>query len=671
MPLQTKTYVVSEYWPDQPAGEVLPGACIAGANAVFELDGFSRAIRGWGDQSETHAAQLLPYTASLATNGTITFSAGATARADLRPYQHILLGRLIFEVQQVVDDLTVKVEPPPNAAETGVDVRLVTAINPMTFAQPTRASQFAGRAERYREGSIVTVGSGELRLNGVALTDAVTGDPLIATSAPQMAYPLPTGGYDVRPMGFTAPAVPTVTEVVGGGTKGMPKRAKYQFRIAKRRKGFPGYGLVSLPVMVAMSADGNRFEVTAPAFDTTQGQTQFRLFVSRTDDLSASTTWRLYDFDTPGPHTVEWLDGELGEEVQIDNYPPPPGLFVFAFNDLLGVAGWGDAPDASGNLTVPGGGIALAKATNIEAFPDTAYAFIAPHEPICGVHVGKTQMYFLSANHLHIGRRSGNDKTPLFTLPFGHSGFFHQYSACTFEDSFFGLTGDRLVWVSENEGERNTYSEKVRSDLSRLSNPRSFVGYDGKNGWVVIFHSNDSLGAGGKWLTKCMIFNVRTQRWMTPAYYGDGTTTDFTVCSVATVGQQLYLATTDGRIWRWDDGQQLLTGFLALNFDDWGNAKMLKTIRRVKVNGGIHGQVQLYRDRAWTALQAGSNDPPSFTLDNPTPAPAARQPIHHRIWRPSFKCYSSALRFPFEAQGTRLLDSVEVTAFVRDNEVVR
>lgn len=653
LPASKSAQIFSEYWPDQPRNRNIPGTCLAGANAVFELEGFTRVFGGWRDTSETNTGDLLPYTATVGATSVVELSGGATARTDLMPTQHILLGDMLHLVTKVVDDTHIEVDPRPTniPPSPGVEVRRLPDLHAVAPDAAGRLSAWAGSLIQFRDLPIVGVGRGPVRFNGVAPT--ATPGPFILSNTPQMGYPKPDGTYEVRPMGFPKPAAGfAAVAVVGGGTKAMPA-VRYQLRCAQRRKGFEGYGLLSDPVYVTLASVGDRIQVTFPAFDTASGSNQFRLFVSEGTDLEARLVKRLttLDFDTVGPHTIEWYDTELAADPVIydDNYPPPPALFAFSLNDRIGFASCYGPPDASGNPTAPGPGVAISKQNIPEAFPFTQnnVAFTSNGETICGIQAGKASLWVFTKNRINIGQLTG---AGLVLLPYGQTGCEHQYSGVAFEDTLFAFSGDQLVWVSDKEGERNTYSTKVRSKLSRFENARCFTGFDPRNGWAVIMHSNAQRGSGGKWQTECLAFNVNNQKWQTPIILGDGTSADFTVCGCATVGNSLYFVTTDGKVWEWDQGTQTLVGFIGSGFRDFGSAEELMYLRRLKINGGIHGGVQIYTNYDYDRLVAGTGTSPTRTLTNPS-----FNPKHHPIWRPNRTGHSFALRFTFQQQARSLL----------------
>lgn len=680
--LPPKTYIIRKYQPNQPLGQYVEGTCLLGENVIFEADGYSRTFAGWLDLSETNANELMGYTAGL-TGGSpnITFSSGTPAN-DFAPYQHVLLGRELYLIQKI-DGLNAVIDPPARTSDAAAQVRRVPNLHAITRKKPERLSQYAGNAIRYREEAIFSAGRGALRISGSPISASLT-----ATDAPQVAYPIAGGStYDVRPVGFTAPTAPTVV-AVAGGTKGMPAQ-RYSFIATKKRKGFPGFGLGSAPVEATLAA-GQRFEVTFAAFDATEGQNSVQLWVSRTDDTDAGKAWYLLDtFDAVGPHTVEWYDGELGELYQIDNFPPPPCLFIESVSDHLLFVSCLGKPDSSDNPTAPGPGVAVAKPNNPEAASPVAYAFVTPASDVVGVKVGKvgvratdSAVFFLAQDGISFGRFVDSDVSPLVIDPAGSAGVSHNYSAVFAYDYLYAFSGGALIRTVDGQNIEVEISRDVKTELATFEPGRTFVGFDQRKGHIVVFHSNDRQGSGGKWQTRALSLNLITGHWNTPCFLGDGATDDFTVCGVATVNQRLCFVTTDGKVWQWDhtNGLTQVSGYLAINWDDFGDSAMMKIVREVSVSGALIGSISLYNTQAvvgvydlnniypFTYLRDGIGSFPSYAFPNPVFIPGFVLDTVYPVWKPNKHFIAQAWRIQFDnvLSGARLLNHVKVVAHGRE-----
>lgn len=672
-----KDYIIRKYQPNQALGQYVEGSCLAGENVIFEKEGYSRVFNGWLDISETNANQLMGYTASLTNNSpNIVFSGGAPA-TDFAPYQHVLLGTRLHLIQKI-DGLNAVIDPPAGETAATAEVRRIPNLHAITRQKPERLSLYGGSAIRYREEAIFAAGRGPLKINGAAISAALT-----ATDAVQVAYPIAGGStYDVRPAGFTAPTAPTVTNVTGG-TKDMAAQ-RYSFIATKKRKGFPGYGLGSAPVEATL-ASGERFEVTFAAFDATEGQNQAQLWVSKIEDDTAGRAWFLYDeFDTVGPHFVEWYDGELGTQYSIDNFPPPPSLFIESVNDFLLFVSCLGKPDSSGDPTAPGPGVAVAKSNNPEAASPVAYAFVSPASDIVMVKVGKvgvraqdSGVFFGTQDGISFGRLTGSDVSPLVINPGGSVGVSHNYSGVFAYDYLYALSGGTLIRTVDGQNIETEFSADVAPDLALFQGARSFLGFDPVGNRIVVFHANDRLGSGGKWQTQALSYNLQTDTWNTPCFLGDGVTSDFTVCGVATVGRKLYFVTTDGKVWQWDMfSGGTLSGYMAVNWDDWGDSAEIKVVREVKVNGAIQGSLKLYTNETvigpfnfntilnLTDLRAGTGSSPTYTFVNPLGFPAGST---YPVWRPNkhFRHLAWRVAFSLTLGGLRLLDKVSIVAHGR------
>ena len=651
-----RAYVLPEgFYPDQPLfNGGVAGSALAGLNAVFEADGTSRAIGSPTDMLETYAPTTLGYTAALTGGSDVMTCAAGTLTTDFVPYQHCTVNGVLYLIEELLSATQARISPTPAANVVAGTLKKVLAINPLEIR---RAAQFAGNVIKYREEAIFAVGNGEVKIAGASLSAALT-----AQVTPYVAYPIVGGTYDVRPVGFTKPGtLPTVASIAGG-SKNMPTMA-FSIKISKKRKGFPGYGLASEAVEQTIAAAGDRFQVTLPAFDAAEGQTAWYIWATkaRAGEAVRGPWYLLGEYDTVTPSTIniEWRDEELTERLVDNNFPPPRSLYVASIDDVLFFASCYGDPDSSGNPTAPGPGLAVAKPNNPEGFPTSAAAFVSPAEPIRGLIVGGSRIFPLTLNHLHIGTLTGSATTPIVIRPYWRNGFQHQYSATMAGDVFYGMAGNTLMRTVNGEDADSLFCARVQSVLRGFVPQRCFLGHDPKNGWIVVFHSNDRQ-VGGFWATQALAFNYKTGKFNCPVLLSDAAA-DFTVTSCCSVGESLYFATQDGKIYRWDDGAVTVTGFIATPFDDFGSSRTLKTARQVAATGRFNGSLSLYRDYDYQNLIDGTGTVPNRTYSNPG---FNRQ--HFPLWKVNYRGKSIAIRTAFSVAGrTPLLDALELGVDVR------
>jgi hypothetical protein len=641
------------HYPDQPlfAGGI-PGTVYAGLNAVFEAGGVVRTFGGKLDISETYNSGNLAYTADLTAGNDIITASGGTLLADIVAYQIILLGGVIYVVEEVLSNTQARVSPTPAMSLSSQAIRRVPALQAV---DRQRAALFAGGVTKYRDEAFFTAGLGEVKFNGAALSATLN-----SSTTPQVAYPIPGGTYESRPVGFTKPSAPTLA-ATSGGTKNMPPMT-YSIKITKKRLGFPGYGLASEAVEQVITA-GQRFQATLPAFDATQGQTSWLIWATKASTGAAQRgPWFLLgEFTTVTPSTVniEWRDDELTDRLVDNNFPPPKALFVASMDDALIFGSCYGAPDGSGAATAPGPGFAVAKPNNPEAFAPAAAAFTSPAENVRGMMTSGARLFAMTQNHLHIGTLTGSAISPLVIRPFWQTGFWHQYNGCIVSDTFYGFTGSLLTRTRGDNEADSEFSMRVKSELETYVPQRVFVGHDARNGWVTVFHSNHRQD-GGFWITRASSYNYKSGKWNCEVELS-AAGADFTVCGVATVGSELYIVAQDGKAYRWDAGSGTVTGFIAPIFQDSGSALWLKTVRRVQVTGRFNGSISLYKDYNKAALIAGSGSPPTFTISN-----GSFNPQHAPLWKPNFKGKSIALRIAFSMPvRTNIIDAIEYKGDVR------
>jgi hypothetical protein len=653
-----KPFVFPEgYYPDQPlyAGGV-PGTIYAGLNVAIGGAGLPRTIAPPLDIAETYNSGNLGYTANLGAGDPLIFAAGGSLLTDLVPFQIILLGGIIYVVEEILSNTQARISPPPAASLLDQTIRRVPTLHSV---DNQRAGLFAGNVVKYRDEALFTAGLGEVKFNGAALSATLN-----SSTTPQVAYPKPDGTYDSRPVGFTKPASTPSLTAIAGGTKNMPTVA-YSIKITKKRLGFPGYGLASEAVEQTIASAGQRFQLTLPAFDASEGQTSWLVWATKsvpTGSAQRGPWFLLGEFTTVTPSTVniEWRDDELQDRLVDTNSPPPKALFVASMDDALIFGSCFGKPDSNGLATVPGPGFAVAKPDNPEGFTVRGGgAFTSPAEDVRGMMVAGSRLFALSANRLHVGTLTGSDRKRLVVRPYWSSGFWHQYNGCVVKDVFYGFTGSTLTRTKADNDADSEFSERVKSELEVYVPQRVFTGHDPRNGWVVVFHSNHRQ-EGGFWITRAIPYNYKRGKWNAPVdLVGSGA--DFTVCGVATVGSELHIVTQDGKTYRWDAGSGTVNGFLAPIFQDGGSAMWLKTLRRVRVTGRFNGTLKLYKDYDKDALVAGSGSGPSFTVSNGT-----FKTQHAPLWKPNFDGLSIALRIAFSMPAkTDIIDAAEVKGVIR------
>lgn len=644
------------YYPDQPLFRGgIPGTVYAGLNAAFEGAGIVRTIAPPLDINETYDADTLGITADLMAGSDVFTSSDTGLEGDLVPFQIILLGGVIYVVEEILSPTQARISPTPAATLLAQSIRRVPTLH---HVDNQRAGLIAGGVVKYRDEAFFTAGKGFVKFNGVNLNSS-----LFALKIPQVAYPLPDGTYDSRPVGFTKPGTPIVT-AVAGGTKNMPVQG-YSIKITKKRLGFSGFGLASEAVEQVLTAANQRFEVELPVFDTDEGQTSWLIWATKAQTgAGVRGPWFLvgeFTDVTPFVVNVEWRDDELIERLIDNNFPPPQSLFVASMDDSLIFGSCYGKPDVAGNPTAPGPGFAVAKPNNPEAFAPAAAAFTTPAENVRGMMTAGARLFALTANHLHIGTNTGSPTAPLVIRPMWHTGFFHQYNGCVVKDSFYGFTGNVLTRTMSDGDADSEFSTRVKSELASYVPQRVFVGHDARNGWVTVFHSNHRQD-GGFWVTRAISYDYKTGRWNTPAELV-GDSADFTVCGAATVGGELYVTAQNGKAYRWDAGSGTVNGFIAPIFQDSGSALWLKTARRVQVTGNFNGTLSLYKNYNKAALIAGSGSPPTFVVSNP-----GFDPQHAPLWKPNFKGKSIALRIAFlMLANTPIIDAAELKGDVRSD----
>jgi len=644
------------YVPDQALiGQGLKGTIFAGEQVLLE-NGRLRVAAPPLDVNETTPLATYGFTATLVAGSDVaTLSAGATARTDIRSGQHVLIGTDLYLVKRTPTDLTLRISPKPTASAAGLAVKFIPTISALDL---DRGTLYGGNAVKFRQEALFGVGVGPLRVNGTALSAAFSASNKLRVAYPDYGTP---GTYIVHDAGFTEPTGFTVAQG-GVGVKDMPA-ADYPIRLSKKRAGFSGYGNPSDQKVATTTANGKKIAISLPAFDASEGQTAWFVWVPKIftlgqpDKVFGLHSEVLVDSTTI---EIEWFDVEIVELMSFDNDPPPVAQFVFTMSDYLMLAGCDGQPDGSGQATTPGPGVAASKLNNPEAFSPAFRATMSSGELINGVHVGAqansveqetVKAFLTSENTLQVLLVNKNTAAanPIDIRPSWQYGFEHYASAVMAEGDFYGHTGGTLARAVGSSDQREVrFSTRVRSILKLFKPGRTFVGWDPYGKYVVVIHSQHGQQSG-KWYSIGLSYQVEDDAWSPTVRLGD-TSADFIVCGRATVGGRLYLVTTDGKTWRWDDGTVSQSGWVATPFFDFGSTDLQKTARRVITNGSANGQVRLYRDRDETGLKAGAAAPSKALSGSRT------------LWKSNVRGKNHAVRVDFtdQAPKTNVLDAVTV-----------
>lgn len=649
------------YVPSQTFGSETPDCAAAGENVMFEGVDEVRAVKNPLDIAKNVVNSTLGYNLALVANQETATASGGSLLTDMVPFQHFLVNNVLFTAAQLNSNTELVPDPKPTSTVTAAIVLVpnLHAIN------NKRASLLAGNVVSFLQ-ALWVVGRGVLKVEGASISSSLT-----ATSTPQVAYPVTNTTYDVRNVGFTRPSAPSVTTAVGG-TKAMPAKLR-SFRVSKKRADEFGYGPASEPVLVDMtSAASLMMRITFAAYDTSQGQNRWLVWVTK-DEVSTAQggPWFEYaEFDYNNTtQNIEYRSGELGAQY-VEDYTlqPDPAVCVAQSGNVLL---WGGclAIDASGNATIPGGVVESSSPLNPEGYPSTAYAPTTNGEAVVSIKIGKVQMYVLGPNMIQYATLTQGTQKPLVILPWLQTGVRHQYNACLGADIFVVFTDGKLLgFYDENlatEPMIYEMADRVASLLKTLPASRVFLGYDPASNSFVLFCSNYRQGSGSGWQTLALVLDLRAGRVSTPIFLGNGTD-HFTVSGVTTVQNHLEFVTTDGKCWRWERGTGSVTGFLGSPFSAWGSNLERCTVRHVGVVGNLDGQIAILSDLNETALTAtaapSSATYPVKDLDNATNA-LTRFPV----WTPNVPGDNHAVRLDFTMEGgTNVFDLVEVGAVKRE-----
>lgn len=520
-----------------------------------------------------------------------------------------------------------------------------------------RGTLFSGNGVEFDLGTILCVGSGELRLNGAALP----GVSLTATRAPQIALlNSGTGNYTVFTLGMTTPTGLTAAETAGpsANPKNM-QAAVYSIRAVRARQATNGYNNPSNKAEVTITVAGNFITGTFPAADTTNGQDAWIIYASLfTQSGGINGPWFRYEPNegvpwvavgagageiaaAGGTYDIEYNDAELGgnDLLSFDNDAPPDAEFVGVLSgtNVPTIPMWLSCQGPG--ATSPGPFVVASKSNNIEAAPLGLAVSTSLPDTIIGFTIAQGRIYLLCVNTLQIGQATQTVDSrvpPVAIRPFWKAGFKNPDALIFIDGYLVGFTNHGLArsLADGDEGSEEFAFAVPMDEFFRQLNPGHVkLGLDVQNNAVVVFHCGDSLNASGFWTTRCWMFSLRTGKWI-----GDivltSTTGDMIVSGVANINGQLeFLAggvqadtSFVTRSYRWNAGSGIaVPWYLAWGFSDDGAENRPLCINAIRPTGLFSGSptagvfiVEPAAAVPVTALETGNSGSASGSIPLPT-----------------------------------------------------
>lgn len=637
-----------------------------GTNAMLDPDGW-RAHRGCFDMSQQRPVTTLAYTATLVQgNPIVQLSLGATAKSDFRRRQHVLINKHLYLIYEVVDDRHIKVGPAPLHAGSNLAVAKVPKLSALNTSI---GSQFAGNSIYFRNAMIFGIGDGSLYKDGVELNT-----PLVCSDSLGIAYPKPDGTWDSRPAGFSAPAFTGPVVEGAAGLKNMPVGV-YPIVLIRKRIGFSGQGNPSARYNYVAVNQGKKIKITLPAFAASEGQTGWIIASCRTDAANSvdPSLWEVATTDQQSTDIeVEWYSDELVTAVTYDNDPPPKAQTVFSLGNYLVLAGVGGPIDGSGNETAGGCEIAPSKYNNPEAYSVFARVPTANGEEIIGAIPGQFLVFLPTPDSINVASLTGNQAVPFAIRGTVNFGIKHQGNLCMVKDrlyicakgNLYRTSGEQQVLATASSTNdlgsavSANFANEIRSDLKNVDQEKMFIGFDLEKDVVVIFEGGSVLSQAGYWQSRAWSLNLRDDTWNTPALLGDGTTADFIVTDCKKINGSLYIATHDGKIWQWDNGNVVTTGYIGFPFAN-AMPQFLKTWKDVKFTGNGGTYLSAFINLNKSDLVNGTNP----IAQCPMPAETDDFEKNQPIWPLNLVCNSLAIRVDFTVTGgAAVLDQVNLEA---------
>ena len=523
-----------------------------------------RVYSGEGNQDETLDMVPLTGTLDLTIDSDTVFGAGTLFFTECHLGQRILLmpvdGSFSYLIipRRIVSDTEMQVWINQSVGPPWPTIAGLTGWQmPRLWTQnQQRAVALWGNTIELDKGSILSVGSGELTLNGQPLQ----GSSLSMTREPQISIFDPvTSNYANYVLGMDTPTSGYSAAAAGGGTKGM-QGGNYSLVLTPSRTQTGGYNNPTLRFDVTI-ATNDQVAVTFPAMDTTNGQDAWDVWVttfafSLGADLNyLNGPWFFYTTVTStdvssagGTFNIEWLDAEVevNETVTFNNDPPSQAEFIELLNFTpvwLSCRGKGFTRGITTTVDPsPGPFIEPAKPTNIEVAPIEIQFASSPPETIIGGASADGRIYLLTTHHLEIAQATPDETVPILIRPFWRSGFANP-------EQLVPIPGGQLYGFptngptrSSSTGDESTietsWAAWVLSITRNWNVGQVLMGFDPYNNMVVLFHIADHLNTDGFWTTRMLGFGLSQDFWVFDGLISSPTA-DRIVSGVTTLGDRL------------------------------------------------------------------------------------------------------------------------------------
>lgn len=519
-------------------------------------------------------------TVTLVASNPAVVGVGTLFLSQLHIGQLLLVDTEILAVKSITSDLSfTSFRAPTTNAGGKTAYRL-----PQLFEiDRKRGVLLTGNAIKFELGHIITAGSGELFINGAALS----GQSLTASERPRIAIYRPaTTDYVARDLGFSAaPPQPTVA-IIAGGTKRMVPGNKHSFMVsywAGTPEGTNGFSDPCEPVkldtggsVIKIVNATDRFEmdlttslVGMPAnakgfiiWGSLAGKKQVTIQGATTSTTSPNETnyengpWYevskvlAADLIAGDLYRFEYLDEDVGRVATGDNDRPPDCEFVAkAENKPVYISGLGDARIGKTSGTNPGPSCIPSKFSNPDAAPTDWKA--SGRDKIIGWFEGVGRWFLMTASSLDfffstslLGqefRGTQNIELPIAWRPYWRTGAANRYSITIIDDTLYGRSGGKL-FTSIGNGDENVKKYDfgaVVSDLVQAWNDGYvYAVEDPTTSQVLFIYSAARKNASGYWESDMLPYSLLYNAFL-PMRRLSSTTQDMVISGVAVIDNKM------------------------------------------------------------------------------------------------------------------------------------
>lgn len=587
---------------------------------------YAECYKGSTDISEAIPQKTLMGTIAWTSGSDVVTGTGTDFVEHLHLGSFVFADSELFVVEFITSATSFICSRPPTTTFSGKTAYVL----PVLYAIGTkRGTQFRGNTLQFPKGHFLTVGDGEVKINGASLSSTLT-----ASRTPRFAIFDPvTNTYTQSDVGIVLPtyaATPYISLATGAaGTKGM-LAGNYGIRVVAKNTKTNGYSNPADNVKITGHTAGNKIAITFN-YAMTAKQDAWDIYVTEFKDYATTTIssadngpWYLLQTitaaqlidgghptgrETGTTYSVEWNDGEVRASLNLisfNNFAPKEAEFVDITNGIpiyFSCLGRTTAGNLDGRS--PGAVAIPSKPSNVEAVFLNKAITTARADTIIGEVNARGRMYALCQNSLQTLILTSLDDEPITFRSDWDAGFRNPYNVAFIKNYLYGFSTSKLVRSVAGGDDSSTdvdFALDVEDFVRLWMAGHILVAYDPRNSAVCFFYAAAEKRSG-HWVTICLPFLWRRNVWNPPIII-QRSDRDMIVSGVATIGNDLYFlaggkvdgGTFSTRTYRFDGGDsEAKAWYAAWNYSDEGQEITPKSIGGISTTGRFtNGELEIH-----------------------------------------------------------------------------